>query len=118
MDGQDIETPGIGGNVSSETLREFERDYMAAKHRVDEARGALGALCKSAENVGIDVKTFKLVRKLKDLLPPEAEAKIHTFTNYTKQLGIFELIQEFRQGEANDDNLASLEAAERERAEG
>lgn len=118
MDGQDIETPAIGGNVTTETLRAFERDYMALNAKLKEARSALATRCKSAQETdGIDLKMFKQVRKLKDLLPPEAEAKIHTFTNYTKQLGIFELIQEFRQGEANADNAASVDAAEREQAD-
>jgi hypothetical protein len=111
-------TPAIGGNVTDETLKNFERDYMALKAKVDEARGALAARCKSAQDSeGIDLKTFKQVRKLKDLLPPEAEAKIHTFTRYTEQLGIFDLIQEFRQGEEREDNAASVDAAERERAD-
>jgi hypothetical protein len=114
---QPAASPAIGGNVTDETLRAFERDYMALKAKVDEARSALAARCKSAQDVdGIDLKTFKQVRKLKDLLPPEAEAKIHTFTNYTKQLGIFDQIQAYRQAEATEDNAASVDAAERERA--
>ena len=107
--------PAIGGNVSDETLRAFERDYVALKKKVDEARSALAARCKSAQDVdGIDLKTFKQVRKLKDLLPPEAEAKVHTFTRYTQQLGIFDAIEEYRQAEAREDNAASVDAAERE----
>lgn len=110
-------SPGIGGNVSDETMREFERDYMALRKKVDEARAALAARCKTAQDVdGIDLKTFKQVRKLKDLLPPEQHAKIVTFTNYTRQLGIFDAIEEYRQGEERDDNAASVEAAERELA--
>jgi len=105
--------PAIGGNVSDETLRQFEREYVALKVKLDEARGKLGAHCKAGESNGIDLKTFKLVRNLKVLLPPEAEAKIQTFTRYTKQLGIFDLIEEFRQGEAREDNAASVAAAER-----
>src|SRR5260370_39671425 len=105
--------PAIGGNVSDETLRQFEREYVALKLKLDEARGKLAAHCKAGESNGIDIKTFKQVRKLKDLLPPEAEAKIHTFTRYTKQLGIFDLIEEFRQGEEREDNAASVAAAER-----
>src|SRR5712692_8317679 len=105
--------PAIGGNVSDETLRQFEREYVALKVKLDEARGKLGAHCKAGESNGIDLKTFKLVRNLKVLLPPEAEAKIQTFTRYTKQLGIFDLIEEFRQGEALEDNAASVAAAER-----
>src|SRR6266851_5312477 len=106
-------TPAIGGNVSDETLRQFEREYVALKAKADEARGKFGAHCKAGESNGIDLKTFKQVRKLKDLLPLEAEAKIHTLTRYTKQLGIFDLIEEFRQGEAREDNAASVAAAER-----
>ena len=110
-------TPAIGGNVSDETMRAFERDYMALKAKVDEARSALAARCKSAQDVdGIDLKTFKQVRKLKDLLPPEMDAKIKTFTRYTHQLGIFDQIEEYRQAEAHSDNAASVDAAERERA--
>src|SRR5258708_7195291 len=105
--------PAIGGNVSDETLRQFEREYVALKVKLDEARGKLAAHCKAGESNGIDLKTFKQVRKLKDLLPPEAEAKIQTFTRYTKQLGLFDLIEEFRQGEEREDNAASVAAAER-----
>ena len=107
-------TPAIGGNVSDETLRQFEKRYAAAVFDLDSARSRLAAVCKQAADVdGIDVKTFKQVQKLKKLLPPEAEAKIHAFTRYTKQLGIFDLIEEFRQGEAREDNAASVAAAER-----
>ena len=106
--------PAIGGNVSDETLRQFEKRYAAAVFDLDSARSRLAAVCKQAADVdGIDVKTFKQVQKLKKLLPPEAEAKIHTFTRYTKQLGIFDLIEEFRQGEEREDNAASVAAAER-----
>src|SRR5258708_5551384 len=116
--GHDGEQPAtaaaaIGGNVSDETLRQFEREYVALKVKLDEARGKLAAHCKAGESNGIDLKTFKQVRKLKDLLPPEAEAKIQTFTRYTKQLGLFEIIEEFRQGEEREDNAASVAAAAR-----
>src|SRR6266851_7344231 len=106
--------PAIGGNVSDETLRQCEKRYAAAVFDLGSARSRLAAVCKQAADVdGIDVKIFKQVQKLKKLLPPEAEAKIHTFTRYTKQLGIFDLIEEFRQGEAREDNAASVAAAER-----
>lgn len=117
MDGQDIETPAIGGNVSTETLREFERSFVSLKKIVEDARDDLKAHCKHGAELGIDIATFKRVRKLKELTAPEMEANIHTFTNYTKQLGIFDLIQDFRQAEANADNAASVDAAERERAD-
>jgi len=111
---QGIPAPAIGGNVSDETLRQFEKRYAAAVFDLDSARSRLAAVCKQAADVdGIDVKTFKQVQKLKKLLPPEAEAKIQTFTRYTKQLGLFEIIEEFRQGEAREDNAASVAAAER-----
>ena len=108
--------PAIGGNVTDETLREFERDYVALKAELDEVRGQLGARCKAAEEAGIDVKTFKQVMKIKKLMAPEMKAKIHTFTRYTTQLGLFDLIQQFEQAEAADANAASVDAAERANA--
>ncbi len=108
--------PAIGGNVTDARMRQFEREYVAAKAKIDEARGALGVLCKAAETDGIDVKVFKQVRKLKDLLPPEMDAKIQTFTRYTQQLGLFEAIEQYRQEVNNEDNAASVRAAERDAA--
>lgn len=110
------ETPKVGGNVSQATLREFERNYVAAKLKVDEARGALGSLCKQAKENGIDVKTVKDLLKLKQLLPPDMDARLTTFTNYSKQLGLFDIIQEYRQQQAAEDNQASVDAAERANA--
>lgn len=110
MDGA---APTAGDNVPAATLRQFERDYAALKTKVDEARGALGARCKQAEADGIDVKTFKQVAKLKALLAPEMDAKVQAFTRYTQQLGLFDLIEEYRQGIEREDNAASVAAAER-----
>src|SRR5260370_39673489 len=96
--------PAIGGNVSDETLRQFEKRYAAAVFDLDSARSRLAAVCKQAADVdGIDVKTFKQEQKLKKLLPPEAEAKIQTFTRDTKQLGLFDIIEDFRQGAESED---------------
>lgn len=105
---------GIGHNGDdAERLRKFEREYSAAKAKVDEARGALGSLCKQAESDGIDVKTFKQVLKVKQLLAPEMQAKIETFTRYTTQLGLFDAIEAWRQAEAHEANAASVDAAEK-----
>lgn len=109
--------PAIGDNVADETLRAFEREYVSLKKIADDASDDVALACKRAAENGIDVATFKRVRKIKELTAPEMDVKIQTFTRYTKQLGIFDLIEEFRQGEEREDNAASVAAAERERAE-
>lgn len=106
--------PAVGGNVNDEVMRDFEKRWRPAKTAEDSARKARQVIEKEGKGLGIDMKQFKRVQKLKDLLPPEAEAEIHTFTRYTHQLGLDLIIQQHRQAVDHEDNEASVRQAERQ----
>ena len=105
--------PAVGGNVNDQVMCDFEKRWRPAKVAEDGARKARQVIEKEGKGLGIDMKQFKRVQKLKDLLPPEAEAEIHTFTRYTKQLGLDLVIQQHRQAVDHEDNEASVRQAEK-----
>lgn len=109
-----VQTRGssVGDNVTDEVMTDFERKYSALREVEQKAKDALKTHCKNGEGLGINLKVFKRVQKKKELAAPEAEAEILLEQRYSRQLGLFDAIAEYRQGQDNEDNEASVRIAE------
>lgn len=122
--GQDGERPEpatpsvtIGGNVSAETAHKHYRLIAAAETELKSKQQALKTAWDAAESDGISKAPFKAAMKRMKDDTAAADAYLSQFQQYTTQLGLFDRIAEWKQGEENEANSASVDAAERELAD-
>lgn len=99
-------------NVSDERMQQFQRDWNAQKAVVKAEKDALDDIEEKAEGDGIDVPLFKFIEKLKAKMAPEARSKLQKVLQYSRQLGLLDLIEAHEQDEAREANAASVAAAE------
>ena len=109
--------PAIGGNVSDETARKHYSKIVQIEAKLASVKQELKTAWETAESDGISKKPFKeAMRRMKDD-PAAADAYMRQLQQYTTQLGLFDRIEQWKQGEDTADNAASVEAAERELAD-
>jgi uncharacterized protein (UPF0335 family) len=109
--------PAIGGNVSDDTARRHMSAISILEAELANVRQKLKTAWDAAEADGIDKKAFKAVMKLRKEDPAKADAYTRLFQRYSEQLGLFDMIDAWKQAEETEANGASIDAAERELAD-
>jgi len=105
----------IGGNVSTEILKQHCSAIESAEAGLKRAQQKLKTCWDGAENDGIDKKAFKATMKRLKEDPATARAYLALVQSYSTQLGLFDRIQQWESDEAQGANAASVDRAEAEK---
>lgn len=100
-------------NVPDATAKKHFSKIFALETKLASVRQELTTAWANAEGDGIERKPFKAAMKLVNGDPATADAYMRKLNEYTTQLGLFDRIDAWKQGEQHEANAASVRAAEK-----
>ena len=101
------------GNVTDDIVRQHASALRALSAKLRTVQQEIKTAWQTAEADGIGKTPLKAALKLLSGDPATADAYLRQFQQYTVQLGLFDAIEQWKQGEAVEANEASVDAAER-----